>query len=215
MSTPVTFNDYSALSAVLPMIAGGMTWKRQSVAHRFLVVLSAISLAADIAGTISIWWYGNNVSQVNGYLILQSLVTGLFFINLKEFNASLRPILKATFWIMCLVSLTLFLTGPINDSINKWLLTISSFFIICFSFLYFYNLVRFELIVPLWLKSSFYAVTGLMMYHVSNTTIFLTIDYFQPEVVAEMWQLKLVSYVFLNILFAVSMIMEYKHLASE
>lgn len=197
------------------MLAGGMTWKRQSVAHRFLVVLSAISLLVDIVGTISIWRYGNNVSLSNTYLILQSLVTGMFFIYLKEFNVSLRPMLKATFWIMCLVSLILVLTGPFFASISKWQMTFSSFSIICFSFLYFYNLVRFELIVPLWLKPSFYAVTGLMMYHVSNTVIFLTFDYFQPEVVTEMWQFKLVSYIFLNILFAVSMVMAYKHWASE
>lgn len=211
MSTPTLgFNDISAFSAVLPTIAGSITWRFQSVALRLLVVLSAISLVTDLIGTVAIWWYGSNMTASNIYILLQSLVAGLIFINLKEFNPSLRSFLRITFWTLCLASLTLFLSGPIGDSINKWLLTTSSFFIMVFSFLYFYNLVRYELKVELWRIPSFYVVAGLMLYHVSNAALFLTIDSLQPEVISDLWQFKLTGYIALNVLFTVAFILEYK-----
>ena len=210
MGTPFAYHDFSAISALLPSIVGGITWKRQSVAHRFLVVLSAISLITDVAGTFSIWWYGNNVSLVNGYLLLQSLITGLFFINLKEVHVSLHPIRMAIFWIMCLVSLILLFTGPFVTVINKWQLSASSFFIIVFSCLYFYNLVRYELEIPIWIKASFYAVMALMLYYVTNMVLFLTIDDLQPESIYELWNLKLTGYIVLNIFITVAFLLEYK-----
>jgi hypothetical protein len=215
MSAPLLFNDISALSAVLPTLIGAYTWKRQSVALRMIVALSAVSLGVDLLGLLFIWVYGTNIALSNGFLVLQSVLTGLFFINLKEIVPYIRSIFRITFWVMCIVTVIFLISGPFWSGMNKWQLVVSSFFIILFSFLFFYNLVRFELMVPLWYNSSFFAVSGLMMYHASNTGLFLTVDYFQPEVVIKLWLFKLVGYIFLNMLFAIALVKEIKQISGE
>ena len=72
----------------------------------FFVVLSAISLILPMLGTFSHFGGMKIVPLVNGYLLLQSLITGLFFIN-SEGGPCLHPIRMAIFWIMCLVSFDL------------------------------------------------------------------------------------------------------------
>lgn len=210
MSTPFIFNDISAISAAIPTLIGGITWKRQPIALQLLVVFTGISLGTDLVGSLLITIYGTNSALMNAYLAVQSVMVGLYFLNLREISQYNRLMVRITFWIMCIVTIILLFNGPFFEGFHKWHLVTSSLFIIFFCFFYFFNLVRYELMVPLWYKPSFFAVSGLMMYHASNTCLFLTVDFFHPEVVLELWYFKLVGYIFLNALFSVALIIELK-----
>jgi hypothetical protein len=144
--------------------------------------------------------HGQNLVYGHIYLIIRTAILCLFFLKIPGLGERFKNTLLIFLVLSMLLSVFLAVHYRIQDEINTPLLVYSSIAAILLSFLYYYDLLLHELHIPLWKSSLFYIISGLLMYHVSNTAIYVTINHFAPDIGARLWQFQSIGYIFFNLI---------------
>lgn len=198
----ITIHDISVLSTLIPVFTGVFKWRKLDTALRIICILAIISFFFDAIMIIIKTNQGNNLVYGHVYLVIQTALLCLFFIKIPGLEKRYKR------WVLVFSVFSIFFSFflgavyHIDVKINQPLLVYSSIVAILLSFLYFYDLLLHGFHIPLWNLSTFYLVSGLLIYHVSSTAIFITFDYFELEVAEKLWQFQSAGYILYNLLVA-------------
>lgn len=207
---PLTLYEISALSAIVPVIIGVSFLKQLDNALRVILFLSLISCMVDLYAIQLVEMGRYNVGLLNAFLPFQLIITLFYFVNLDSISPSIhKKIFYSFFFVSFLVvafSVYMFSTEKFNSEI----LVFSTFGVLYFCFLYYYNLMKNEFDTPLWLSPHFFIVSGLFLYQSSLGALFISFRYFDPDVIPDLWVMKLVGYIFFNVLISYGMFVQRK-----
>lgn len=198
MIEKLSFFEFSAMSAVLPAVYGIINGRKLNTALFYILLLVSLSIVFEILTYTAMFVLGSNNFLINYFIIWQTLLPGLYFVSIEEASPKFRLMHKVI--LVLSMILVCYLLVIENDLfwISNDALTTSALAILIHCGVFMIDLINNRFDRDLSKYYNFFIVASLFLYYSSVYVIFLTYNVFQTELALKIWNVKLLTYIFLN-----------------
>lgn len=202
----ISFFEISALSASVPLIYGTIYFKKLSLSIRLILCFLAFSLVIDFINFFSAQFLGSNSALINLYIIIQTVLIGLYFNFSPTTDKIISKTHKIIFILFLLAVIIAQLTMNVDPRFNTYAVCISSIGIILHCGAFLVDMMKNDLGSSLIGNQHFFIVSSLLVYHACVFTIFLTFGILDLDLKKEIWNIKLVAYIVFNIFIFIALL---------
>ena len=202
----------SALSPLLPAVLGIIYFRRVSFPLKIFIILSIVSVLSD---GISYYYRSlsestNTLKVIHTYLIIQTVMIYLIFSNVDFSSIKLKKIMKIIYILISVTAIFYFIFSydPIKYSTNTVVLT--GLATIISALIYFLDFSFYAQIKNERFPSTFFLISGLLIYNASIIAFFSTASILNQDSVTFLFNIKVIMAIVFNLLMMYTILIDIK-----
>jgi hypothetical protein len=194
----------SQASILIPVIGWLVLVRKASMSLKFIYAATLLAGMAEILQILFAFWFKHNIVIVNLSCIPNLILFFLAYYLHKDFTPPVRRVIGITGLAGILFLLINLLRQDIHEIILPNFIATSTALILL-ALVYFFHKIYFTTDFEVSRHPFFYISSALFIYHLSVFTVFATYDMFpEDDSYNYLWTLKLILYIFFNVLLAYS-----------
>lgn len=208
----IGFFELSALSVVIPIIYSLFYIKKLSFPIKLILCFLIFSFIIDILNFTIAFNAGINSDLINIYSIGQTLLCGFYFFLIPTNSKLFKNIHLLVVFVFLIAEILTQIFITFSPRFNIYAVCLSSFGIILHSVFYLFDMIRNNREADLQGDPFFTINSSLFIYHSCVFTIFLTFEILEIDLKKEIWNIKLLAYIILNLVIFISIRMNLRSL---